>query len=86
MMIAHPLHSLSVRRLCDNCGKRKARLDGTVARLKTALNEVKETIERIALGDLEEKVRRLEKGYGLARGEELDVIQETDLDSVSKET
>jgi len=48
-MLSHPFHTLRVENLCRGCelGKRKRKMAGTMTKLKQAMRELNETVQRL---------------------------------------
>ncbi len=46
-MNSHPLHSITVQKICKNCEKKKAKLEGTMSRLKLMIKELTVSVSRL---------------------------------------
>jgi hypothetical protein len=46
-MHSHPLKTYKVQKLCKTCDEKKKKMEGTVSRLKTAIVELNESVQRL---------------------------------------
>lgn len=46
-MNSHPLHSLTVQRMCKKCERKKAKLEGTMSRMKLLMEELNESLSKL---------------------------------------
>lgn len=46
-MYSHPIHTLKITRACKECEKKIASTDRTASKLKQALKDIREAVERM---------------------------------------
>jgi hypothetical protein len=46
-MNSHPLHSLTVQKLCKKCQRKRSKLEGTMSRLKALMKELNESLSKL---------------------------------------
>ncbi|KAB8303317.1 hypothetical protein EYC80_004755 [Monilinia laxa] len=46
-MYSHPIHSLKITQMCKECEKKIASTDRTASKLKQALKDIREAVERM---------------------------------------
>jgi hypothetical protein len=46
-MNSHPLHSLTVQSMCKKCERKKAKLEGTMSRMKLLMKELNESLSKL---------------------------------------
>jgi hypothetical protein len=46
-MNSHPLHSVTVQIMCKKCEQKKAKLDGTMSKIKLLMKELNESLSKL---------------------------------------
>lgn len=52
-MQAHPMHTLKIHQLCRPCVAKRRRTTGIAAKLKDAMRDLGETVQRLKAGKIE---------------------------------
>jgi hypothetical protein len=56
-MNSHPLHSIAVQETCKKCEKKKAKLEGTTARINLVMKELNELLAKLQKDEKREDER-----------------------------